>query len=273
MFVHTDTPPPMGTMVRVTLETPDGEVELEAEVVHILDAETARSFGQSPGIGLQFRPVDGTKRRAIESYVDGLSRRLEPTPSLDDISGEEVRAAVRSFFEGYDNNDLYAAIGAGPLETSTVVERQLERLAKLFEDPPDSLTPPQLARVERAQRLLAKIGPLLRNPERRLEYDLRQGFVFAKERMEGRSRDQIQRMREVWQHIHPDRVREAEKHARTALEYESRREFEKAITAGKASLRFDPFNFALVTALEGWQAEAETVEKAPNPEDSVANSV
>lgn len=273
MFVHTDAPPPMGTKLRVIVETPDGEIELVAEVVHILDQETAREFDQPPGIGLQFCPVDETKRRAIESYVDGLSRRLAPNPSLDDDSVEDVRAAVRTFFEGYEDNDLYAAIGAGPLETPAVIARQLERLRALFDNPPTSLSPPQMARVERAQRVLSKMSPLLQDEERRLEYDLRQGFVFAKERMETLSRRQIQHMREIWQRLHPERVKEAEKHAGTALEYEARKEFEKAITAGKASLRFDPFNQALIAAMEEWALLAGATEKAPISEDSVANSV
>jgi len=271
MFVQTDDPPEMGTKVRVRVTTPDGEVDLMAEIVHVLDPETARRFGQSPGIGLQFAPVDETKRRAIESYVDGLSRRLAPTLSLDDGSAAEVQALVRRLFAGYEENDLYAAVGVGPLDSETVVRRQLDALQSQLETPPAGLSPPQLARTERALSLLRKIAALLQDEERRLEYDLRQGFVFAKERMQGQSRERIELMRSIWHRLYPERVQEAEKHARTALEYETHREFEKAITAGMASLRYDPFNHALEAALLRWGQVGGRPEKAPSVEDSVAN--
>jgi uncharacterized protein (TIGR02266 family) len=273
MFVQTDEPPPLGTQVNVQVETPDGEVGLMGEVVHVLDHLTARQFGQRPGIGLQFAPVDDEKRRAIESYVDGLSRRLEQTLSLDEDDAQALQTAVRALFAGYEENDVYAAVGVGPLDSSTVIRRRVEELRGRLEAPPPSLSPPQLARVERALRLLEKISALLQDEDRRLEYDLRQGFVFAKERMQGQTIERIEGMRATWHRLYPERVREAEKHARTALEYETHREFEKAITAGMASLRYDPFNHALEEAVVRWREAAGIPEKAPSPEDSVANSL
>lgn len=101
--------------------------------------------------------------------------------------------------------------------------------------------------------LLHKISSLLADTERRLEYDLRQDFVFAEERLSDGDQEVAQALRNRWASLHPDRLDEAEKHVATAVQYEQLLEFQKAATAGAAALRYDPFNWELREALTRWQ--------------------
>ena len=54
LFVRTDNPPPRGSTLEVLINTPDGDLVLKAEVVHVVDEGSAKASGHPAGVGLQF---------------------------------------------------------------------------------------------------------------------------------------------------------------------------------------------------------------------------
>ncbi|MEM7677533.1 MAG: FHA domain-containing protein, partial [Myxococcota bacterium] len=54
VFIETSTPPSTGTRLEVRLLTPDGTLSLHGQVVHVVDAASARQFNMPAGVGLQF---------------------------------------------------------------------------------------------------------------------------------------------------------------------------------------------------------------------------
>jgi hypothetical protein len=61
----------------------------------------------------------------------------------------------------------------------------------------------------------------------------------------------------VWHRAFDWKLAEAEKHAGAALKFEQVLDFDKAITAGRAALNFDPFNTDLRHAIEVWHRRAD----------------
>jgi hypothetical protein len=254
LFVHTTQPPPLRSRLQVTIETPDGSIDLPAEVVHVLSPEVAEQFGRNPGVGLQFIDLSPSQTREIERYVDGIASSLgHDSDDSAEAQLDETLQWVRDLLRGYEGNDLYAAIGLEPTATRDEIQDRCQTLADRFETPPETLTPAQDVRVSRAASLVRKIRALLTDEERRLMYDFRQGFILAEHRMQGQNVETIDRFRSLWHRLFPERVAEAEKHAGTALRYEQLRDFDRAVSAGSAALHFDPFNHQLKTAILEWR--------------------
>ena len=268
LFVQTDEPPPFGSRVAVSIETPDGAIALTAEVVHVLPREVADQFGRSPGVGLQFVELTEPQTRAIERYVDGIAQRL--TQELESAPTEPatIIELARRIVQGFEDNDLYGAIEVEPRAETDAVHRSAQALIRTLEQLPPGLTPAQSARVERSLVLLRKIRALLVDPARRLEYDLRRDLVYAKERLAEASVEEAEQLRATWCAIHPDRIEEAERHAAEALRCEQALDLEQALTAGSAALHCDPFNVSLRATLERWRHVLSAREAPPPREPS-----
>lgn len=263
LFVQTAEPPPFGTRLVVVIETPDGSIQLPAEVVHVLPRDVADQFGRSPGVGLQFVELTEPMKRAIERYVDGIAQRLtqevEPPPEEPDALVDHARRILQSF----EDNDLYEAVGVDPRADGATIHRSAQALIRSLERCPPSLSPAQSARIERALSVLRKIHVLLIEPGRRLEYDLRRDLVYAKERLHGSTPAEAERLRAIWCEIHPGRIEEAERYAAEALRFDQVLDVENALTAGSAALHRDPFNVPLRNIIERWRQRLAAREASP----------
>jgi len=262
LFVQTREPPPFGARVAVDIETPDGSIRLTAEVVHVLTHEVADAFGRSPGVGLQFVDLSDEQSRAIERYVDGIAQRLTQELEPEPFTATEIVELVRRLLQGYEDNDLYAAIDVDPRAGTEVIQRETQACIRRLERAPRDLTPAQTTRVDRALTLLRKMRALLTDPARRLEYDLRRDLVYARERLREATRAQADALRATWCEVHPDRIEEAERHAAEALRAEQALDLEAAIAAAASALHCDPFNVPLRGTLERWRRVVASREEA-----------
>ena len=78
-FIETDTPLPVGTLVKVVLPIPlsdqvDREVEIEGSVAR----HGTGSSGGPPGMGIEFIAFPAEDRKAVVAYVDSLLKKKKP---------------------------------------------------------------------------------------------------------------------------------------------------------------------------------------------------
>jgi uncharacterized protein (TIGR02266 family) len=71
IFVTTEPPPPLKSVVQVEMELPggDGPVPAHGIVVHRVTREEARRRGTQPGVGVQFVDADDEFRRRIDAAI------------------------------------------------------------------------------------------------------------------------------------------------------------------------------------------------------------
>ena len=255
LFVETDDPPPIRSRVEVAIQTPDGVIKLAAEVVHVVDRDQAASFGARPGVGLQFVDLDAKLRTAIEAYVEGLSNTLtdDVKPSRPQTNQKAVIAVIKRVMKGFENEDIYAALGVPPLASTKEVEVRASEVLRLLETGGDALAAAQATRAAHVRGLVRKASALLLDPVRRLDYDLRHGHLYPRERLAIADEAEQQRLRQVWHHQNPDAMPQAEKHVNLALRYEGVMKYKEAIEQAHEALRYDPFNSDLWTALDTWE--------------------
>jgi uncharacterized protein (TIGR02266 family) len=74
VFVHTQHPPPLKTVVRVEMELPGGTEPVPARglVVHRVTVEEAKSRGTLPGMGVQFVDADDKFRERIDAAIEHI---------------------------------------------------------------------------------------------------------------------------------------------------------------------------------------------------------
>jgi uncharacterized protein (TIGR02266 family) len=74
VFVHTQDPPPLKTVVRVEMELPGGGSSVPARglVVHRISKEEAAQRGTLPGIGVQFVDADDAFRGRIDAAIEHI---------------------------------------------------------------------------------------------------------------------------------------------------------------------------------------------------------
>jgi uncharacterized protein (TIGR02266 family) len=74
LFVQTDNPPPLKTVVRVEMELPGGGGPVPARglVVHRVTKEEAQKRGTSAGVGLQFIDADDSFRGRIDAAIEHI---------------------------------------------------------------------------------------------------------------------------------------------------------------------------------------------------------
>ena len=77
MFVRTDTELPVGAVVSVALELPDGEgpVPVHAKVIHVRTPFLSRSLRLVLGVGVQFVGADDTFRARVHQYIESIPRK------------------------------------------------------------------------------------------------------------------------------------------------------------------------------------------------------
>jgi uncharacterized protein (TIGR02266 family) len=71
VFVHTENPPPLKTVVQVEMELPGGGSAVPARglVVHRVTTQDAQKRGTVPGVGIQFMDADDEFRRRIDAAI------------------------------------------------------------------------------------------------------------------------------------------------------------------------------------------------------------
>ncbi|HYZ89051.1 MAG TPA: TIGR02266 family protein, partial [Myxococcales bacterium] len=74
LFIRTEAPPEMSSVIDVVLELPGGDpVEGKALVVHRVSAEDAARLEVEPGAGVQFVEGDDKFRERIDRFVAELA--------------------------------------------------------------------------------------------------------------------------------------------------------------------------------------------------------
>lgn len=251
LFIRTEQPPPLRTSVQVTIQSPEGQLALTAEVVHVIE-------GEGGGVGLQFMDLTPERRQRIEAYVEGLAASLDDAGSNHDLSSQETRVvqeAVTTFVHGFDQDNLYAALDLDPESTASEVEARLVELETLFATKATRLPPALATRLDHCRQLLRKVGPLMRDPTRRRDYDFRHGYVFAEQRIvAGRTATAVAVLQGTWQNIYPERVHNSRRATAEAIRAVNKLEYEVAVTQGEQALTDDPFNLELREALREWKA-------------------
>lgn len=258
LFVQTDAPPPLRARVEVTLETPDGSVGLTGEVVHIIDVETATRNRTMPGVGLQFVDLDGVRKTAIEAYVEGLASTLAavtPPPAPADGAADtgDVIDIIKQVLDGFEKEDVYASIGVSALAPQETIEARLHAIGDLLARTPTGLTAGQASRMAHVRTLVRRLGAMLLDPDRRLDYDIRHGHLDPEIQLGRATPEQRVQLRASWHRLNPKAMPQAEKHANLALRYEGVMKYEEAIRAAREALKFDPFNEDLWRAIHTWQ--------------------
>jgi uncharacterized protein (TIGR02266 family) len=71
VFVHTENPPPLKTIVQVEMELPGSDTAVPARgiVVHRVTTEDAKKLGTLPGVGVQFMDADDEFRKRIDAAI------------------------------------------------------------------------------------------------------------------------------------------------------------------------------------------------------------
>lgn len=158
LFVESNTPPPVYTPVTITLETPEGSLELRGDVVHV-----QLPGGPGPaGVGIQLTSLDAATRERLSAYVSGLAPLGgSATGTAPAANLELALAAARSLSNGSDAGDPYAALGLTVGASEGVVGARVAELRALFEGPHPGASPPQAARCQNAVRLLRTVAERL----------------------------------------------------------------------------------------------------------------
>lgn len=267
LFVETDDPPPLRHRVTVFLHTPEGTLELGAEVVHVLDADRAARAGQRAGVGLQFVDLDSDRRRNLEGYVEGLVDALaEATAAIEaSADAERIVLLVKQIHQGFEQEDLYAALGLEGSTTTEEIRRRIDAMATELRAPCPSLSAAQASRRAHALRLLRRIGAMMTDTLRRFDYDLRHGHEYPRHRLAEAGESDQKALRQEWHRRHPEALVKAEEHAKTAIKYAAVLKYEEAIGAAKEALVHDPFNPELWRATETWREAFEKHQSEPTP--------
>ncbi|HET7785850.1 MAG TPA: TIGR02266 family protein [Myxococcales bacterium] len=74
VFVHTQDPPPLKTVVSIEMQLPGADAPVPAKgiVVHRVTAEDAEQRGTLPGMGVQFVEADDAFRESIDAAIEHI---------------------------------------------------------------------------------------------------------------------------------------------------------------------------------------------------------
>lgn len=79
LFVKTDKPQPIETIVPMKITLPNGEkLDVTGKVVHVIDPELAGQISRAAGMGIQFLHYHGTSQERLWAYIESLSGGSEP---------------------------------------------------------------------------------------------------------------------------------------------------------------------------------------------------
>lgn len=259
LYVEMNEAPPPGTRLIVHIDTPAGPLQLNAAVVHVVDASRAARFGMAPGAGLAFTDLDQETKDAIRDYVDGAADALEvPVRTIGDGPKdlEEVVEQVKRLLQHVENNAFYAALELVATASTEAIAERVTELTQRFDEAANALPPPQAARIRAAQNALLRLSRVLGFEQSRLEYDFMFGHVRAYERL-SRAQDgsgpSLQVLRRTWRRIWPDRVDQAALYTRQAFSARQSGSLETAIKHGKHALELNPFFDEFRKTVECWE--------------------
>lgn len=255
LFVEADDPPPLHTRLEVILETPGGTLPLTAEVVHVLEPAVAGSMGLSAGVGLQILDLVPERRALLDAYLRGVSDSLgDAAQDEAPLAAEELGALLRTFFAAFEASDLYEALALPPASSVAEIDARLAELERTFSSGAAAAATAVGARCQSALRALDRVSKLLRDPGRRLRYDLQAGHLRVDERLkDGSDPDELRR---AWEEIFPERIADAARHAGEALGAVEAGQLDQAVEAGERALELDPFNRELREAVARWAIES-----------------
>lgn len=270
LFVATPNPPPRGAEIEVSIGTSGGELTLQAEVVHVVDPTTSGLTGQPAGVGLQFGNVSLEQRAVIQRYAEGHSEKLESAPTVAAAqaparaSVEKALARIKEFLEHVDANDLYGAIGATWRSRPEEVQAAIGALRELVGAVEQNGSPPQVARVHAASKVLDRVAALMSSSDRRIEYEFRKGDVRADERIaaaKARKGPSMSELRGIWHRAMPGRLERAIELLRSAVTAKKARNLIEAVRLGRSALELDPFHEELRQTVDAWARQ--TPDKTP----------
>jgi uncharacterized protein (TIGR02266 family) len=261
LFVRTEAPPPRGTVLEVVVTTPGGELALKGEVVHVLDSATAAQVGHPAGVGLAFVDLRPDQKKAISDYVDGLNDKLEDTAHPGSVKLEDrtmldnTMARARDLIAHAEKNDLYRALALDPQTSANDIAARVQSLKTQFANATTIASPPQIARINAALKLVERTAALMASPGRRLEYDFRIGQVRAEQRIEqarNKTGPTLAELRTSWAKAFPDRIERSMALAKAAFELRKSKDLVGAMKTGRQALDLDPFHEELRQNVRAW---------------------
>jgi hypothetical protein len=136
LFLQTDEPPPVRSLVRLRVRLPTGDIETHAMAVHVSSESGVRDGGSSgrAGVGVQFWGLSGPDRMAWDAFIQGLlqAKKAAEKAVKDAIppSGESPKFSADSTPSG---------IRIAPiLELDPQLDPQLDPRPQLDSAPPDA---------------------------------------------------------------------------------------------------------------------------------------
>ncbi|MBX2810332.1 MAG: PilZ domain-containing protein [Myxococcales bacterium] len=261
LFIETSTPPPPDTELEVHLETPEGTVQLRAIVVHVLTEEMAASFGGQSGIGVQFIDLDPATRDTIQAYVEGSTDIFQGGSSdLNHIpasESEELLQRARRFLHDAEHRNFYEALELSPTASPRQINDAAHTLKHSLSAYLQRVPPPQAARLKAALNVLGRLRRVMSHEDGRLEYDFRNGYIRAEERIQAAKAGHtpsLDTLRKTWNRVYPERVDRAALLTRKAFTARQRQDMAAAIDAGRSALELNPFFEELKQTVEVWES-------------------
>ncbi len=166
LFLRTETPPPLLTRVKLTLELPGGELPCTGQVVRHVTPDQAKAWRMVPGFGVELLQVTPGFQETFTRLLAG--ERTSAAPVRDNPEAE----AVLRDFRGRAQGDHYMLLGV-PLDAPRERVREAARLARQTLESLLSgvLSADQRVQVERQLERVSQALSILGHLERRVEYD------------------------------------------------------------------------------------------------------
>lgn len=166
LFIHSENPMELHQALRVLIQTPGGTLSLTARVVHVSESVVTED-GPGYGVGLQFENLGEPQQLALQNYIAGrvpvvklpysVELRRSPAGNFGEISG-----LLGLVLDGLERGDLHAALGLPHDAAPRQVQVRLQEIQEQLAGAPHDATPAQLARVQTAERALARIEERLK---------------------------------------------------------------------------------------------------------------
>lgn len=253
LFVTTDDPPPIGSQLRVTLETPDGTMVLSGRVVHVMTPAQVQASGADPGVGVQFDDLDRKTTQLLERYIEGLAQRLDgAAASGPDLSGPLEIA--RKLMRHVEASELYLAVDRPPTASDDELRVRIEELRGIFGRAEETADEAERARFTGALRMLDRLGRVFADRTRRLAYDFQHGHERVEARYAEAAGDQarLNELRGVWRKVREESMRRANSLAAEALGAEKARDYATAARKAEEAIAHDPFYPPLRERAASW---------------------
>lgn len=180
LFVKLAEALPLHSRLVVAITSPQGTIELAAEVMHVVDEVQAQRTGRDRGLGLQFVDIGPGPKPALDRYIEEVANRMEDKAMAQvERAGQAVvvMSKAAAVLQGIAAEDLYAALSLSPSASDAEISIRLKDLSSAFASLPATLTPGQRTRAEAASAALRGISALLTDSERRRDYDQRHGHT------------------------------------------------------------------------------------------------